>query len=73
LGPTTVSGLTITSASFQRDQVARETIQNRRSRGLNGRLGPFPLQYGHLLAKRDSDVSANLEEDAGSGNQGEAG
>ena len=39
-------------------------------------LGPFPLQHGHLLAKRedfDSDVSAALEEDAGSGNQGEDG
>jgi hypothetical protein len=39
-------------------------------------LGRFPLQHGHLLAKRedfDSDVSAALEEDAGSGNQGEDG
>jgi hypothetical protein len=38
------------------------------------RFGPFRLQHGHLLAKRedfDSDVSAALEEDAGSGNQGE--
>ena len=40
------------------------------------RLGPFPLQHGHLLSKRedfDSDISTALEEDAGSGNQGESG
>ena len=39
-----------------------------------GRPGPFPLQHGHLLAKRedfDSDISTALEKDAGSGDQGE--
>jgi hypothetical protein len=39
--PTTVSGLTTKSASFQRDQVARRTVQNSRSRGCNGGLGRF--------------------------------
>src|SRR5215472_17308441 len=37
--PTTVSGLTITSASFQRDQVIRKTVQKSRSKGRNGGLG----------------------------------
>ena len=38
------------------------------------RSGPFSLQDGHLLAKRedfDSDISTALEEDAGRGNQGQ--
>ena len=42
--------------------------------GAQRRLGPFPLQHGYLLAKRedfDSHVSAALEKDAGGGNQGD--
>jgi hypothetical protein len=57
------------SASFQRDQVARRTVQKAQLRPR-----PFPLQNGHLLTKGedlDSDVRTTLEEDAGGSNQGE--
>src|SRR5215469_5763607 len=39
--PTTVSGLTITSASRQRDQLVRKIIQKSRSRDRNGGRGRF--------------------------------
>ena len=42
--PTTVSGWTITSASFHRDQVTRKTVQKSRSRGRNGGLGRLRLR-----------------------------
>ena len=41
---------------------------------VQGRSGPLTFQHRHLLAKGedfDSDVSAGLEKEAGSGNQGE--
>ena len=72
--PTTVSGLTITSASFQRDQVARKTVQNRRSRGHNGGLGRFRFKTATCWRRARTSTAMSmrfLEEDAGSGNQGE--
>ena len=63
--PTTVSGLTITSASRQRDQVVRKTVQKSRSRGRKGGRGRFLFstaswlrvrgvrqQYHHVFGRR---------------------
>ena len=41
---------------------------------IQSRFGPFPLQDGDLLAKRedfDRNISTTLEEDTGRGNQGQ--
>jgi hypothetical protein len=64
----------MTSASRQRDQAVRKTVQKSRSRGRNGGLGRFRFRTATLLAKRedfDSDIRAVLQEDAGRGNQGQ--
>src|SRR5215469_4481536 len=68
--PTTVSGLTITSTARQRDQVARRTVQNSRSQGLN-RSWLLPFQDGYLVSKRedfDSNIGTALQKDTSDGN-----
>jgi hypothetical protein len=57
-----------------RDSCRQQDHPEQAIQRLQRRLGPFPFQHGHLLAKGedfDSDVNAVLEEDTGSGNQGE--
>jgi hypothetical protein len=54
----------ITSASFQRDQLARKTATIADPEGARW-LGRFPLQHGHLPANAlqfDGDISETLEE-----------
>jgi hypothetical protein len=61
-----VSGLTITSTSFERDQGAQDRPEQPIQRA-QGRPGASPLQDGDLLAKGEdfeSKFSAALEEDA---------
>jgi hypothetical protein len=59
---TTVSGLTITSASFQRDQVARKIVQNSRSIGRNDGLGRlrFRMATCWRSARTSTAISVRL-------------
>jgi hypothetical protein len=65
--PTTVSGLTITRTSVQRDHSFRSAIQKNRSNRPKRWTRPFPLEDGDLLPKNQDlqgGVLATAEEDA---------
>jgi hypothetical protein len=57
---TTVSCLTITSTSLQRDQVTRKTVQKSRSRRRNGGLGRFRFKTATCWRRAKTSTATSV-------------